>query len=126
MVFLQELNDLFAGGDAASALRRVSELFPGRAVCSTSLGQEDGVLTDLIARNAPGIRIFTMDTGHNFPETIAFRDRMAPESGLELIVRSDAAGLDTVIAEIEAATLSERGARIDDKRFEPALEKRKK
>lgn len=41
-------------------------------------------------------------------------------------VLSDAADLDTVIAEIEAATLSERGARIDDKRSEAAMEKRKK
>lgn len=28
-----------------------------------------------------------MDTGHNFPETIEFRDRLAEELGLELIVR---------------------------------------
>ncbi|RYY90477.1 MAG: sulfate adenylyltransferase subunit CysD, partial [Chitinophagaceae bacterium] len=41
-------------------------------------------------------------------------------------VLSDAADLDTVIGEIEAATLSERGARIDDKRSEAAMEKRKK
>ncbi|RYY63555.1 MAG: phosphoadenylyl-sulfate reductase [Chitinophagaceae bacterium] len=75
MVFLQELNDLFAGGDAAAALRRVSALFPGRAVFSTSLGQEDGVITDLIARNAPGIRIFTIDTGRLFAETYETLDR---------------------------------------------------
>ena len=28
-----------------------------------------------------------IDTGHNFPETIEFRDRMVKELGLELIVR---------------------------------------
>jgi len=28
-----------------------------------------------------------IDTGHNFPETIAFRDKLAEELGLELIVR---------------------------------------
>ncbi len=31
-----------------------------------------------------------------------------------------------VISEIKAATISERGARIDDKRSEAAMEKRKK
>ena len=41
-------------------------------------------------------------------------------------VLSDAFELDDVINEILAATISERGARIDDKRSEAAMEKRKK
>jgi sulfate adenylyltransferase subunit 2 len=41
-------------------------------------------------------------------------------------VLSQAATLDTIIAEIKEATISERGARIDDKRSEAAMEKRKK
>ena len=40
-------------------------------------------------------------------------------------VKSDAADIDTVISEIVAAEISERGARIDDKRSEAAMEKRK-
>lgn len=40
-------------------------------------------------------------------------------------VDSTARDLDTVIAEIEAAEISERGARIDDKRSEAAMEERK-
>jgi sulfate adenylyltransferase subunit 2 len=40
-------------------------------------------------------------------------------------VLSDADTLDTVIDEIIDATISERGARIDDKRSEAAMEKRK-
>jgi sulfate adenylyltransferase subunit 2 len=41
-------------------------------------------------------------------------------------VLSDAVQLDDVIGEILSATISERGARIDDKRSEAAMEKRKK
>jgi sulfate adenylyltransferase subunit 2 len=41
-------------------------------------------------------------------------------------VLSEADQLDQVIEEIVAATISERGARIDDKRSEAAMEKRKK
>lgn len=41
-------------------------------------------------------------------------------------VPSAAATLDTVIGEIERAEISERGARIDDKRSESAMETRKK
>jgi sulfate adenylyltransferase subunit 2 len=40
-------------------------------------------------------------------------------------VESEAADIDTVIGEIIAAEISERGARIDDKRSEAAMEKRK-
>ena len=41
----------------------------GRAVFSTSLGLEDQVVTDLIAKYAPGIAIFTLDTGRLPAET---------------------------------------------------------
>jgi len=41
-------------------------------------------------------------------------------------VKSDAGTLDDVIGEIRAAEISERGARIDDKRSEAAMEKRKR
>jgi sulfate adenylyltransferase subunit 2 len=40
-------------------------------------------------------------------------------------VLSDAADIDTIISEILSAEISERGARIDDKRSEAAMEKRK-
>jgi sulfate adenylyltransferase subunit 2 len=35
-----------------------------------------------------------VDTGHNFPEVIAFRDRLVAESGLELLVASVQASID--------------------------------
>jgi sulfate adenylyltransferase subunit 2 len=41
-------------------------------------------------------------------------------------VKSDAVTLDSVIGEIRSAEISERGARIDDKRSEAAMEKRKR
>ncbi len=36
-----------------------------------------------------------VDTGHNFPETIAFRDKLVEELGLELIVRNVQDAIDT-------------------------------
>ena len=41
------------------------------AAFSTSLGLEDMVLTDLIARHAPSISLFTLDTGRLHAETLA-------------------------------------------------------
>ena len=41
----------------------------GKVVFSTSFGQEDQVITDLIAKNDLPITIFTLDTGRLFQET---------------------------------------------------------
>ena len=45
------------------------DLFPGKVVFSTSLGQEDQVITEIIARNNLDVNIFTLDTGRLFYET---------------------------------------------------------
>ena len=41
----------------------------GKVALSSSLGAEDQVLTDILSKNARGIRIFTLDTGRLFEET---------------------------------------------------------
>lgn len=43
--------------------------YPGKVVFSTSFGQEDQVITALIAKNDLPITIFTLDTGRLFQET---------------------------------------------------------
>lgn len=53
------------------------------------------------------------------------RFRTVGDMSCTAAVASEAFDLDDVIAEIEAAEISERGARIDDKRSEAAMEKRK-
>ena len=50
-------------------LEYFARLHPGQVAFSSSLGQEDQVLTDIIARNKVGVNIFTIDTGRLFPET---------------------------------------------------------
>jgi phosphoadenosine phosphosulfate reductase len=57
------------------AIKRVTELFPGQVVFSSSLGQEDQVLTDIIFKNNLPIKIFTIDTGRLFNETYELLDR---------------------------------------------------
>jgi len=48
----------------------VADLFPKKVVFSTSLGQEDQVITQLIASQNLPIQIFSLDTGRLFPETL--------------------------------------------------------
>lgn len=49
-------------------LQRVQNEF-SPATLASSLGAEDMVLTDLVAKHAPGISIFSLDTGRLNPET---------------------------------------------------------
>jgi phosphoadenosine phosphosulfate reductase len=53
----------------ADALKIVTERFSSETVFSTSLGQEDQVITDVIAKNHLPVKIFTLDTGRLFNET---------------------------------------------------------
>lgn len=51
------------------------ELFPGKVAFSSSMGQEDQVITDIICRNQLDVKIFTIDTGRLFNETYELIDR---------------------------------------------------
>jgi phosphoadenosine phosphosulfate reductase len=66
---LEELQNIFETMPIESALKNAAGIFPGRVKFSSSLGQEDQVLTDIIARNKIPIKIFTIDTGRLFNET---------------------------------------------------------
>lgn len=67
MLTEQQLQDI----DSASlddALIAITKVFPEGVVFSTSLGQEDQVLTYAIAKNKLPVKIFTLDTGRLFYE----------------------------------------------------------
>jgi phosphoadenosine phosphosulfate reductase len=72
------LSDLESRVDKLSpveGLALIAKLFPGKAVFSTSLGQEDQVITQLIASQNLPIQIFSLDTGRLFPETLELLSR---------------------------------------------------
>ena len=56
---------------AVLRLQQAAALHPGRIVLTTSLGAEDMVLTDLIARHAVPIALATLDTGKLHAQTLA-------------------------------------------------------
>ncbi|MGW8121145.1 sulfate adenylyltransferase subunit CysD [Roseivirga echinicomitans] len=62
---------------------------------------------------------------HEKVETLTVRFRTVGDMTCTAAVESEADQIETVIEEILSATISERGARIDDKRSEAAMEKRK-
>jgi len=69
MEYLSALEKAFTENTIEDALAYAAKLFPGKIKFSTSLGQEDQVLTDIIARHKIDVQIFTIDTGRLFNET---------------------------------------------------------
>ena len=54
--------------DAQGIIKLAFDTFGSKIAFATSLGEEDQVITDMIAKVAPGIEVFTLDTGRLFPE----------------------------------------------------------
>lgn len=60
--------------------------FEDKIALSSSLGAEDQVLTDMIVKNASGMKIFTLDTGRLFPETYSLMARTNDKYGIKIDV----------------------------------------
>lgn len=75
MILSEEKIQEIEGLSPREAIRLVADLFPGKTVFSSSLGQEDQVLTDIIFRDDLPVKIFTIDTGRLFNETYELLDR---------------------------------------------------
>jgi phosphoadenosine phosphosulfate reductase len=71
---------------AVAALQSAAVENAGSIVQATSLGAEDMVLTDLIARHHLGIAIATLDTGRLHAETLALVPRIEARYGLTVEV----------------------------------------
>jgi sulfate adenylyltransferase subunit 2 len=87
-----EISDLRALESEAIHVIREVAAEPGRGVLLFSGGKDSAVLLRL-ARKAfhPGglpFPVMHVDTGHNFPEVIEYRDHMVAEVGAELIIAS--------------------------------------
>ena len=65
-------------------LQTAAAAHPGRTVLSTSLGAEDMVLTDLIARHCIPIALATLDTGKLHAQTLALIPTIEARYGLRV------------------------------------------
>src|SRR5882672_10022650 len=83
--------------DATHLLQRIAARHPSSALAS-SFGAEDMVLTDLIAKHALPIAIFTLDTGRLPEETYALIDRVREHYALPIEVHyPDARALEAYV-----------------------------
>jgi phosphoadenosine phosphosulfate reductase len=75
MEHLNDINAYALSHTPEELLHYAASLFPGATRFSSSLGQEDQVLTDMIARGKINVQIFTLDTGRLFYETYELMDK---------------------------------------------------
>jgi phosphoadenosine phosphosulfate reductase len=89
------LNRRYQGVGSEEFLRAlIEDEFPGRVAIVSSFGTESALLLALAARVDRAIPIIFLDTGHHFPETLAYRDlvqRRLGLTGLRTVKAGDAA-----------------------------------
>lgn len=79
-----------------------------RVAFASSFGAEDVVVIDLIARHAPGLRVFTLDTGRLPEETYDVMERVRTRYGLAIEVTfPDRTAVETLLREKGAFSFRE-------------------
>jgi phosphoadenosine phosphosulfate reductase len=81
---VSELLSELKGKEIAEQLQILANRFPGEVVFSTSFGLEDQAITYYLASNKLPIKVFTLDTGRNFPETYTTWSRTVEKYGLTI------------------------------------------
>ncbi len=80
------LNQKFIGHSPQEAIAYFLSEFPSSTALSSSLSLEDQVITDMMAKLRKDVRIFTLDTGRQFPETYELIDRTSMQYGIKIEV----------------------------------------
>lgn len=91
-------NAHLAEASAEEILRWAVERFHPHLTMATAFGVEGCCILHMLAAIQPAVRIFNLETGYQFPETLALRERLKERYGIEVeYVRPE-----TTVAEYEA------------------------
>ena len=92
-----EINRRLAGATPYEIIQWAVDRFSPRLTMATAFGAEGCLLLHVLAEIDPGVRVFNLDTGYQFPETLELRDRIAERYGIEVeLIRPE-----TTVAEYE-------------------------
>jgi phosphoadenosine phosphosulfate reductase len=92
-----EVNDQLKIATPLEILQWAVDRFHPRLTMATAFGAEGCVLIDLLAKIDPTVRVFNLDTGYQFPETLELREQIFERYGIEVeLMRPD-----TSVAEYE-------------------------
>src|SRR5215472_15387174 len=93
-----EVNERLEGAAPREILHWAVETFFPKLTMATAFGPEGCVILHLLSEIEPRVRVFNLETGYQFPETLELRDRIAERYGIEVeLIRPD-----TTVAEYEA------------------------
>jgi phosphoadenosine phosphosulfate reductase len=73
-----------SGRSPQDILKWAVAIFGSRLTMATAFGAEGCCLIHMIAEIDPNLRIFNLDTGYQFPETLELRDRLKERYGIEV------------------------------------------
>ncbi len=94
---LSRVNELLTRATPREVLEWAVERFFPRLTMATAFGAEGCVLIHLLAEIEPRVRVFNLDTGYQFAETLELRDRIATRYGIEV----ELIGAESSVAEYE-------------------------
>ena len=96
---LNEASDRLATAHPREVLSWAVDTYFPKLTMATAFGPEGCVILHMLAEINPKVRVFNLDTGYQFPETIELRDRIAERYGIEVeMVRASES-----VAEYEAS-----------------------
>lgn len=98
-VDLEEANRRLEGATPQEILRWGVETFYPKLTMATAFGPEGCLIIHMLAEIEPRVRVFNLETGYQFPETLQLRDRLAERYGIEV----ELARAEQSVAEYEAA-----------------------
>ena len=83
---LDELNEIFTPLSPAERIEALYTFFDeAKVLYTSSFGTKSVFLLHLISQVRPSQKVHFIDTTFHFPETLAYRDRLAREFGFELV-----------------------------------------
>jgi phosphoadenosine phosphosulfate reductase len=77
-------NGRLLGQPPESILRWAVAAFHPRLTMATAFGAEGCCIIHMLAEIEPAVRIFNLETGYQFPETLQLRDRIKERYGIEV------------------------------------------
>jgi phosphoadenosine phosphosulfate reductase len=81
---IRAANRLLEGATPEEILRWAVKRFHPHLTMATAFGAEGCCLLHLLAGIEPGVRVFNLDTGYQFPETLDLRERIQRRYGIEV------------------------------------------
>src|SRR6266850_2103666 len=95
---IEEANRSLADASPQAILRWAVDVFHPRLTMATAFGAEGCCLIHILAEIEPRVRIFNLDTGYQFPETLELRERIRQRYGIAV----EFVGAETTVEQYEA------------------------